>query len=31
VVSGEEGRSALELALRVADAVRTPPLAVSSL
>jgi predicted dehydrogenase len=31
VVSGEEGRSALELALRVADAVRTPPLAVSTL
>jgi predicted dehydrogenase len=30
VVSGAEGRSALELALRVADAVRTPPLAVSS-
>jgi predicted dehydrogenase len=31
VVTGEEGRSALELALRVADAVRTPPLAVSVL
>jgi predicted dehydrogenase len=31
VVTGEEGRSALELALRVADAVRTPPLAVSAL
>jgi predicted dehydrogenase len=31
VVSGEEGRAALELALRVADAVRTPPLAVSAL
>jgi predicted dehydrogenase len=31
VVSGEEGRAALELALRVADAVRTPPLAVSVL
>jgi predicted dehydrogenase len=28
VVSGEEGRSALALALRVADAVRTAPLAV---
>jgi predicted dehydrogenase len=28
VVSGEEGRSALALALRVAAAVRTPPLAV---
>jgi predicted dehydrogenase len=28
VVSGEEGRSALALALRVADAVRTSPLAV---
>jgi predicted dehydrogenase len=27
VVRGEEGRSALALALRVADAVRTPPLA----
>jgi predicted dehydrogenase len=31
VVSGEEGRAALELAFRVADAVRTPPLAVSTL
>jgi predicted dehydrogenase len=31
VVSGEEGRAALELALRVADAVRTPPLAASLL
>jgi predicted dehydrogenase len=31
VVSGEHGRAALELALRVADAVRTPPLAVSAL
>jgi predicted dehydrogenase len=31
VVSGEEGRAALELALRVADAVRTAPLAVSAL
>jgi predicted dehydrogenase len=31
VVSGEEGRAALQLALRVADAVRTPPLAVSAL
>jgi predicted dehydrogenase len=31
VVTGEEGRSALELALRVANAVRTPPLAVSAL
>jgi predicted dehydrogenase len=31
VVRGEEGRAALELALRVADAVRTPPLAVSTL
>jgi predicted dehydrogenase len=31
VVTGEEGRSALELALRVADAVRTPRLAVSVL
>jgi predicted dehydrogenase len=30
VVSGEEGRSALALALRVADAVRTSPLAVST-
>jgi predicted dehydrogenase len=30
VVRGEEGRAALELALRVADAVRTPPLAVAS-
>jgi predicted dehydrogenase len=30
VVRGEEGRSALELALRVADAVRTPPLAVAA-
>ena len=30
VVRGEEGRAALELALRVADAVRTPPLAVSA-
>jgi len=28
VVSGEEGRAALALALRVADAVRTPPLSV---
>jgi hypothetical protein len=28
VVSGEEGRAALALALRVADAVRTSPLAV---
>jgi len=28
VVSGEEGRSALALALRVADAVRTSPLAI---
>jgi hypothetical protein len=27
VVRGEEGRAALELALRVADAVRTVPLA----
>lgn len=31
VVTGEEGRAALELALRVADAVRTPRLAVSAL
>jgi predicted dehydrogenase len=31
VVTGEEGRAALELALRVADAVRTAPLAVSAL
>jgi predicted dehydrogenase len=31
VVTGEEGRAALELALRVASAVRTPPLAVSAL
>jgi predicted dehydrogenase len=31
VVTGEEGRAALELALRVADAVRTPPLAVSAI
>jgi predicted dehydrogenase len=31
VVSGEEGRAALELALRVANAVRTPPLAVSAI
>jgi predicted dehydrogenase len=31
VVSGAEGRAALELALRVADAVRTPPLALSAL
>jgi predicted dehydrogenase len=30
VVRGEEGRAALALALRVADAVRTPPLATSS-
>jgi predicted dehydrogenase len=30
VVRGEEGRAALALALRVADAVRTPPLAVSA-
>lgn len=30
VVRGEEGRAALELALRVADAVRTPPLAVTA-
>jgi predicted dehydrogenase len=30
VVRGEEGRAALELALRVADAVRTPPLAVTT-
>lgn len=30
VVRGEEGRAALELALRVADAVRTPPLAVAA-
>jgi predicted dehydrogenase len=30
VVGGEEGRSALALALRVADAVRTQPLAVST-
>ena len=30
VVSGEEGRAALALALRVADAVRTPRLAVSA-
>jgi predicted dehydrogenase len=30
VVRGEEGRAALALALRVADAVRTQPLAVSS-
>ena len=30
VVRGEEGRAALELALRVADAVRTQPLAVTS-
>jgi predicted dehydrogenase len=30
VVRGEEGRAALELALRVADAVRTPPLAVAT-
>jgi hypothetical protein len=29
VVRGEEGRAALALALRVAAAVRTPPLAVS--
>jgi len=29
VVRGEEGRAALELALRVADAVRTPPMAVA--
>jgi predicted dehydrogenase len=31
VVTGEEGRSALELALRVATAVRTPRLAVTAL
>lgn len=31
VVRGEEGRAALALALRVADAVRTQPLAVSTL
>jgi hypothetical protein len=30
VVRGEEGRAALALALRVADAVRTTPLAVST-
>jgi len=30
VVRGEEGRAALELALRVADAVRTPSLAVTA-
>jgi predicted dehydrogenase len=30
VVRGEEGRAALALALRVADAVRTPPLATST-
>ena len=30
VVRGQEGRAALELALRVADAVRTPPLAVAT-
>jgi predicted dehydrogenase len=30
VVRGQEGRAALELALRVADAVRTPPLAVAA-
>lgn len=30
VVRGEEGRAALELALRVAAAVRTPPLAVAT-
>jgi predicted dehydrogenase len=30
VVRGEEGRAALALALRVADAVRTPPLALST-
>jgi predicted dehydrogenase len=30
VVRGEEGRAALALALRVADAVRTQPLAVSA-
>ena len=30
VVRGEEGRAALELALRVADAVRTPPLVVTA-
>jgi predicted dehydrogenase len=30
VVRGEEGRAALELALRVADAVRTTPLAVTA-
>jgi predicted dehydrogenase len=30
VVRGEEGRAALELALRVADAVRTTPLAVAA-
>jgi predicted dehydrogenase len=30
VVRGEEGRAALELALRVADAVRTHPLAVTT-
>jgi predicted dehydrogenase len=30
VVRGEQGRAALELALRVADAVRTPPLAVAT-
>jgi predicted dehydrogenase len=30
VVRGEEGRAALELALRVSDAVRTPPLAVAT-
>ncbi len=30
VVRGEEGRAALELALRVADAVRTPTLAVTA-
>ncbi len=31
VVRGEEGRAALALALRVADAVRTQPLAISTL
>jgi len=30
VVRGEQGRAALELALRVADAVRTPPLALAT-
>ncbi len=30
VVRGEEGRAALELALRVADAVRTTPLAATT-